>query len=292
MSDLPVVAITGANGYVGSILERALTGAARVVRLVRRPEKANDALWTLTMSCDEMTKILRDNAVDCIFHAAWNMSAGSRSVIQMECVDGSARLLQAARNAGVTRFIFISTISAFDGARSDYGKSKLEAEYRAIEFGATVLRLGLVCGAEGRGMFGKLRKIARSLPIIPLIGDGSALQYLLREDVLGALARRAAHGDLVGEHAPITLASPTPIPFRDLLARLAGPERRPLFLPIPWRAIYLALRVAEAIGAKLNFRSDSVLSFIYQDPRPDFSHLERLGLPAPLFDVQFMDENR
>jgi len=67
--------------------------------------------------------------------------------------------------------------------------------------------------------------------------------------------------------------------MRDLLAVLARRQgAEPRFVSVPWQPVWLGLKTAELLGLKLGYRSDSVVSLVYQDPRPDFSGLERVGI--------------
>ena len=292
MNEKPIVAVTGATGYVGSIIVEALTDVARVIRFVRKPRSKDDAAWSFAMPTSEMARVLHDNAVDCVFHAAWNMKANSLEEIHRECVEGSERLLAAVREVAVQNFVLISTISAFVGARSAYGRSKLLVESKNLGYGGLTLRLGLVYGAKEGGVFGNLRKVVEHSRRVPLIGDGMSPQYLLAEDALRIVVQRALAGDFAGEKRPITIANPTPIPFRDLLLALADPTRSIAFLPIPWQALYLALRTAEGLGLRLDFRSDSVLSFVYQDPAPDFAPMHDYRIEVAPFDRLAYAKNR
>jgi hypothetical protein len=64
-----------------------------------------------------------------------------------------------------------------------------------------------------------------------------------------------------------------------LLEALATAQGRSLTLvPVPWRAVWLALKTAETLGVRLNFRSDSLVSLINQNPHPDFSANDEHGL--------------
>ena len=55
------------------------------------------------------------------------------------------------------------------------------------------------------------------------------------------------------------------------------------FLPLPWRPVWLALRVAEAAGLRPGFRSDSLVSLMYQNPKPDFDPMHKLGIQCRPF---------
>jgi len=270
----PVCAITGAGGYVGSALARALAPSFDIVPLARKLETGSIP-WSLDTTRDIAPALALHNA-KVLVHAAWDFSHPDAKENEQINVAGSEHLLCCAANAGVERIVFISSISAFEDARSHYGEAKLQVERLVLEMGGTVIRPGLVWGDSPGGMFGSLRKQVASAKVIPLIGDGSSPQYLVHEEDLGAAVLRAALGDPALESL-LTVAHPQPWPFRDLLTAIAQGKKITL-LPVPWRLIYSGLRTAETLGAKLSFRSDSVTSFIYQDPAPDFASAQRSGL--------------
>jgi nucleoside-diphosphate-sugar epimerase len=284
MSDRKAVAVTGANGYVGSIIAAALRDEAEVLSLCRAPRDDNQIAFEFGGDMDMLARRLREHRVTHLVHAAWDMRASTAKEAERICVKGSQALLAAAREAGVEKLIFISSISAFRSARSTYGRSKLEAEQAFLDAGGLVLRLGLVHGDRAGGAFGAMRKIATTASIVPLIGDGRAPQFLLAEEDLERIIIGAVRGEF-GHHAPVmTLAHPAPVAFRDILSQLADcAGRRPIFLPIPWRILYCALLSLEKLGFKPRVRSDSVLSFVYQDPAPDFAPMQLYGIsPKPL----------
>jgi nucleoside-diphosphate-sugar epimerase len=227
---------------------------------------------------------LRDYKVDVLVHAAWDMRANTLNELRRAVVAGSERLYSAAAQAGVKRIVFISTISAFEGCRSAYGRSKLEVEKMTCERNGIVLRPGLVFGPTPGGVFGAIRSQIRKGKLIPLVGNGRAPQYLLHEDTLKSVVLRAVTGDFdhsIGE--PITVAHPQPWPFRDLVMKIAEEENRKVKLvPVPWPLLYAGLRSAEMLKLNLPVRSDSVISFIYQNPSPDLSKLSQYDIhPLP-----------
>lgn len=285
----PVCAITGASGYVGSTLSAALGSEWNVVPVVRRPSAEKKSInWEFTSDRD-VTEELASRKVQVLIHAAWDMRANTIEELFTTCVSGSTRLYEMARNAGVKRIIFISTISAFEGCRSAYGRSKLEVERITRQVGGIVLRPGLVYGPTPGGVFGAIRNQVRRSRIIPLIGAGQAPQFLLHEETLRDCAVRAARGNLGAPRGePITLAHPKPWPFRELVLSIARAERRQVtLLPTPWPLLYAALRCAEAFHVPGPIRSDSVISFVHQNPAPDFSQLAKYDIhPIPFTEAQ------
>jgi nucleoside-diphosphate-sugar epimerase len=282
MNENLVCAITGASGYVGSRVAQRLGQDARVVALTRKPAGDADISWSLT-STDHIAPLFRQQRVSVLIHAAWDFSAVTSQEIQRVNVEGSIRLLRMAKAAGVSRIVFISTISAFAGARSLYGKAKLQVESAAAELGGIVLRPGLVFGDSPGGVFGSIRKQVQHQKFIPLIGNGKSPQFLVPEETLAGVVADAVAGrfDRAGGQ-PITVANPHPWPFRDIVRNLARAQgRKVTLIPLPWPLLYAGLRAGEIVGRKMPFRSDSVISFVYQDPAPDFSQLDALGITVP-----------
>jgi hypothetical protein len=127
-------------------------------------------------------------------------------------------------------------------------------------------------------MFGSLKTSVRAR-IVPVIDGGRHCQYLVHIDDLFTLVSGLCDGTVVIDGKPITCASPRCWPMRDLLALLARRQRvQPRFVSVPWQAVWLGLKSAELAGLKLGYRSDSVISLVYQDPRPDFSRVQSLGI--------------
>ncbi len=284
MSVSPIVAVTGASGYIGSVIADALKDEAEVLALIREPTKPGQIGFSFDGDMDLLARRLREHRVTHLIHAAWDMHASSTDELERGCVKGSLALLDSARRAGVEKFILISTISAFESARSNYGRSKLKVEQAFQRFGGLVLRLGLVYGERAGGAFGVIKNIVGTARFLPLIGDGRVPQYLLDEKTLRDVVRRAVRGEFEGERQILTLAHPKPIAFRDILIQVARSRegRRLLLVPIPWRLLYCLLFCLERLGFTPNVKSDSILSFVHQNPAPDFGPMRRCSIePAP-----------
>lgn len=276
-----ICALTGAEGYVGSILRSALEGQGwEVVALSRRIPLENAIGWSLgagpmspggrSQTSQAIGAALRERGVSALVHAAWDLKLTGREQMDLVNVQGSKRLFDAAALAQISRIVFVSTISAFPGARSDYGRAKLAVERAALERGGIVIRPGLVYGRRPGGMFGALARQA-SGAVIPLIGSGNFPQYLVHEDDLASAVLRALTIKDIPK-APVTVAHSQPWPLRSLLERIAQLEgNEPHFIRVPWRLVYGGLRLAEAMRLQLPFRSDSVLSLVFQNPTPEWN---------------------
>jgi len=272
-----VCALTGAHGYVGSALRRGLAAAGwTVVSLSRRENLAEDEIrWSLEDASDSGPNALREELrrreVSAVVHAAWDLRLVRPRDLERVNVQGSLRLLDEAQAAGVPRFVFISTISAFDEAESYYGKTKLAVEHAVARQGGVVIRPGLVYGDRPGGMFGALEAQAGRGAIIPLLGNGRYAQYLVHEDDLAAAVVAAVSMENAPQ-GPVTVAHPESRPLRSLMQQLAQSQgNNPRFVSVPWPLIYQGLKLTEALGLKLGFRSDSVIGLVRHNRHPDLN---------------------
>ncbi len=263
-----VCAITGSNGYVGGCMKDYFAAHDwQVLELVRRPG-ASAVKFQLGAEISPAALA----GVTALVHCAYDFKPLRPDEIRAVNVRGTDQLFHAARAAGVGKIICISTISAYDGCRSLYGKAKLEIEKVAHAHGAQVIRPGLVYGPGPGGMFGKLTQQVQKSPVIPLIGNGSQVQFLVHHEDLCGFVEKYAAGKTPALPPVLTAAHPQPWPFKKLLLEIArGQNRKPRFIPLPWRLVWLGLKSAESCGLRLNFRSDSLVSLMYQNPQPDFS---------------------
>jgi nucleoside-diphosphate-sugar epimerase len=266
-----ICAITGASGYVGSRIAARLAGVNWQIRsLCRSPASgrqspANAAHFELG---GELEPGILAGA-DALVHLAYDFAPTRWSEIERVNVEGSRRLFAAAREARVRRIVLVSTIAAFPGARSSYGRAKLEIERAALDVGAAIVRPGLVWGPRGAAMFGALQHAVERLPIVPLLGPPKLELNLVHEDDLALLVERLLDRWPQGSGELFVAASERALTFADLLRSLAARAgKRPRFVQVPWRAAWLGLRVLEGAGVRPPFRSDSLVSFVSIDTDP------------------------
>jgi nucleoside-diphosphate-sugar epimerase len=282
-----VIAITGATGYVGRLLCATLErGGRKVRRLTRRPDAARgDAGFAL----DAPVPAGALAGVDTLIHAAYDFRPSREADLRRLNVDGSRRLFDAARDAGVGRVLFISSIASYAGSRSAYGRVKWTLEQDVAARGGTSLRPGLIFGRERGGLFAALDGVVRRAPVVPDFGPRARLYVVHADD----LARIAGHClDLPGGAgaAPIATAWAEPYTMRrviEIIAEAAG--RRARFLPAPPPLALAGLRALEAAGLSLPFRSDSLVSMLHGNPAPGLAR-EVLGVALRPLDARTLSE--
>jgi len=278
-------AISGSNGYVGGCLKNYLGARGwEVLELTRRPAPGARAV-AFRLGAEISPRALA--GADALVHCAYDFQPLSWEEIHAVNVEGTRRLFEAAHAAGIGKIVCVSSISAYDGCRSLYGKAKLEIEKIARDNGALVLRPGLVYGGEPVGMFGRLVAQVRKSSILPVFGRGSQVQFLVHHEDLAAFIEKVAAGKITVAPRVLTAAHARPWPFRELLAEIArGLNKKVTFIPLPWRLLWAGLKTAEVCGLRLNFRSDNLVSLMYQNPSPDFSPNAAAGLICRPFEVQ------
>jgi nucleoside-diphosphate-sugar epimerase len=281
-AEAKVCVLTGAGGFVGSRLKRQLEqNGWRVIAWTRQPEPGSGAVaFRLGQEVDP--NLLR--GARALVHCAYDFGPRSWEEIAAINVSGSQKLLASAREAGVGCVVFISSISAFAGCRSFYGKAKLAIEAYARSNGAYVIRPGLVYSDNPGAMFGHLLRRVRGSRFIPIVSGGRQTQYLLHDEDLGHLMLGCLDGRVPAPVEPITIAHEQGWELREILAHMARAlERRVTFVPVPWQFVWLALKSLELAGARPTFRSDSLISLVYQNPRPSFALVKSLGFECRPF---------
>lgn len=123
----PRILLTGATGFVGRQVLRALSQAGASVRAVVREntdDKRLDALSGVDSivgsadlfreSVDWYTDALKD--IDTVVHLAWYAEPGKylQSPENIVCLESSLRMAQAAARAGVKRFVGVGTCFEYD----------------------------------------------------------------------------------------------------------------------------------------------------------------------------------
>ncbi len=279
---MKTIAITGASGYVGSkILSYFKNEGFRTINLGRKKVEGHE---NRTYSLNEPVSPKIFEAVDVLIHCAYDFRPLDWPTLKKTNVDGTMELFKKASEAGVSKLIFISSISAFEGCQSLYGRAKLEAENEVLKLGAFVIRPGLVWGEKPGGMVGTLTNVVKKLKWIPVVGSKKQMYTCHEQDLASLIHTLIVKGNSIRK--PIIAAAETPLYFRDIIKRLGEKVGQSIFtIPVPWRPLWLLLRTLEFSGRSFGFRSDSLISLMNPDPRPNFETQKDLGQAFRPFGV-------
>ncbi|NOT33354.1 MAG: NAD(P)H-binding protein [Candidatus Eisenbacteria bacterium] len=249
------ILVTGASGFIGQPLVRRLLVSGHAVRaLVRRvpvaapgDTRAGGAEY-LQGDLSDVPSLARAVAgMDAIVHLACATGVADAALVQRINVDGTRALLEAAKTAGVRRFVFVSTISATRERMGPYGRTKLEGERLVAASGLewVTVRPSLVYGSSDIGLFATLSAYLKKLPVVPVIGDGKIeLDPVHVEDVNAVIEQCVTRADVIGKS--YDLLGPERVTFNDFLAlvsRSLGVQKPVVHLPGP-----LALLMASVLG--------------------------------------------
>jgi nucleoside-diphosphate-sugar epimerase len=257
----PTALVTGAYGYLGSLIRDRLDAAGwETIGLVREPRPDDRAVrWSL----GETPTRADLWSARALVHCAYDFRPRRLADAAQINVSGTERLLRAAGDAGVSRSLVLSSMSAYSGTRQIYGRVKLGVEAETTRLGGIAIRPGLVYGSKPRGMAGTLLKLTR-LPFTPDLGP-AARQFPVHEDDL-AMAIRTILEAPDWRPEVFGIAQPEAVDFRSLLSFLAASQGHDCrFIRVPWPAAYGILRVAEAARLS-NLRADSVLGLVRPAP--------------------------
>ncbi|WP_018263052.1 NAD-dependent epimerase/dehydratase family protein [Methylobacterium sp. WSM2598] len=294
MTAAPLIALTGATGFIGRHLLRDLTGRGYRVRVLLRrpvalPPGASGAVVGDLARPQNMAAALA--GVDAVVHSAGlahAMSGAPEDDYRTFNTEATRGLAQAAAKARVRRFVFLSSIRAQCGpsapgtlteadapAPTDaYGRSKLAAEeaLAAVEIDFAALRPVLVYGPGVKGNMAALLALAARpvpLPLGGLRGRRSLVSVETLADAVEAVLR--APGFL---RRPLIVAEPDPLTVPEMLAALrAGFGRPPGLMPVPAPLVAAALRLAgrgelgERLAGSLVARAEALAGLGWTAPR-------------------------
>jgi NADH dehydrogenase len=233
------VLVAGANGFVGRHVVRALVPKAGTVRAMVRTDKG--AARLAGVECDLARGDVTDPeslqaavaGCDAVVYLV-AVIAGRASDFDRVIAQGTRNLLEAAREAGVRRWVQMSVLGASRETKDlvPYFHAKWEAEeaVRASGLPHAILRPSFVFGPDG-GLVPRLARIARLAPVTPIFGSGAQrLQPIWVDDVAEIVARCA-----VGEQSGLLeLGGPDVVSWSELWTRLKttlGTRRPDLHLP-------------------------------------------------------------
>jgi nucleoside-diphosphate-sugar epimerase len=203
-----LVALTGATGFVGQYLLRELPKRAHHVRVLLRRPAAMPSNISIAMIGDlrqPQNLAAALEGADAVIHCAGIAHTSGVPEEDYRAINtaGTVALARAARQSGVGRFVFLSSIRAQCGSTADtvqteaaeprptdaYGKSKLAAERGVSELDLdwVSLRPALVYGPGVTANMAQLMKLARSPFPLPLKGIAARRSLLSLENLLAAI---------------------------------------------------------------------------------------------------------
>lgn len=264
--------ILGASGFIGTQLaEAAISAGFELVTASRKGLPVAGESKACRWSFGTPLPLAACVDVDCAIHLGHDFNGDEGARLTIESTLAAAAQL---RDAGTKRQVFFSSYSAGPHATSLYGRTKTVLEHEFAACGDMVIvRPGLVIG-DG-GVYGRIRKWSRILPVIPLPGGGRGRVPVIDVSKLCALTLDLARMDSVPAQA--NLFETELKSLRELVLEAAlEVGRRPLVLPIPALLLTLPLRLAAWLRIPLPVNADNVDGFLSNQSATHASTLYRI----------------
>lgn len=233
-SSAPIVTIFGGSGFVGRYVARRMAKAGWRVRVaVRRP---NEALFVRTYGVVGQVEPLQANIRDeastrraiegaqAVVNCVGILGEFGKQTFEAVQSEGAGRVARLAAEAGVARLVHISAIGADAGSPSLYARSKAagEAAASAAFPNVTILRPSIIFGPEDQ-FFNRFGRMARLMPVLPLVGAETRFQPVYVDDVAAAAVMAATGGAAPGVYE---LGGPEVASFRELMRTMLTVIRR------------------------------------------------------------------
>ncbi|NWG54636.1 MAG: complex I NDUFA9 subunit family protein [Hydrogenophilaceae bacterium] len=240
-----LIVVLGGSGFIGRQVVRALAKRGAGVRVpLRRPHLGHELrvmgdvgqiqLVQANIRHAESVKRAVEGA-SAVVNCVGLLTEKGRQNFKLIQAEGAALVAQAAKAAGVERFVQISSIGAHPKSKARYARTKAEAEaaVRAALPKATILRPSVVFGPEDT-FFNRFANMAKFAPALPLIGGGKTkLQPIFVGDVAEAVCAALTRPDAQGRI--YELGGPRIYTFKQLLEfTLAQAARKRPLVPLPF----------------------------------------------------------
>ena len=274
------VLVTGASGMLGRETARALAARGDDVRVLQRRTAGAGFTEVLGSVTDPDACARAVDGVEAVVHLAAKVSVtGPHPEYVATNVDGTANLLTAARAAGVSRFVMVSSPSVAhagsalvgvgttpadpQGAHGSYARTKAQAELLALAadspaFAVCAVRPHIVLGPGDTQLVQRIADRARA-GRLPLLDDGTALidtTYVDNAvDALLAALDRCADDGVHGEAFVVTNGEPRTV--AEVFARICAaagvpaPTRR-----VPSAAAKVAGSVVERVWTRFGLADE------------------------------------
>ena len=247
-----MILVTGATGFVGSRLVNRLAGSGSEPVRGRR-EGISDAQRREAVHGDltkPETLAAAVAGVSTVVHAAAitaNLKEPYPGAYRDINETGTHNLMKAARDAGVSRIVLMSGLSARPKRAATWQRgSGWRRAVRNSGVAYVILQPSVLFG-DGAKFVAALSRLARISPVLPLLGDpGIRFQPLWIEDLLRILEQAITSEKHLEQALP--LGGPEHLTFRQVLETICEAMGvRRLLVPLPLPIAALQARVMTAL---------------------------------------------
>lgn len=238
-----MILITGGTGFVGTnLISRLLKDSQRVRCLVRNPGKAErlkeKGVELIRGDVTNPSSVLEaiTPEIDTVIHLVGILAEPKGQTFRSIHVEGTRSVVEACKAKGVKRYIHISALGTRKNARSEYHKTKWEAEelVRASGLEYTIFRPSVIFGREDNftNMFARIIRLS---PVIIIPGSGkNRMQPVHVVDVAEAMALSINRAE--AKNKTFEVAGPEVFTFDEIMDKICevlGKKRVKVCIPMP-----------------------------------------------------------
>ena len=278
----PVIAITGANGFIGSSLLQYFYDQHYPVIALARTHSIKAPAEVRSFNLEQPLQPDLLDGVDILIHCAF-IKADAHAEAGKLNYEGTRSLIECAHRNNVKKIIFFSTVSAHVHALSSYGKSKLATESLFNLQTDAILKCSLVIG--NNGLFQRMLHHVLSKKFIPLINGGQQpMQVIAIDDVLKAVDY-IMNNDMAGR---FILANKQQFTYRSFFKTVARINNRHIyFIPLPGVLLQAIINISNLFRLRVPVNNDNLQglnTMVYMDPDSSLAqlHLTPLSLEEKL----------
>src|SRR5881398_2759971 len=236
-----------------------------------------------TRGTTAFTTLMR--AANAVVHLVGIIVEMGRATFHAVHVEGTRRVVEAARRAGVERFVYMSAVSARDEPdATPYHRTKWQAEelVRTSGLSHAVFRPSIISGPASPPIR-TLARLHRWSPVVPVFGDGHfPTQPVWVEDVALAFAFAVEQPALGGA---FELGGPQVLTYEELvlaIGRAAGHPRPLVHLPLALARA--AAGAFDLLGAAAPLTSDQLQMLVEGSATPANAIESVFGIQPVPFD--------
>jgi uncharacterized protein YbjT (DUF2867 family) len=255
------VLVTGGTGFVGSEVVRQLHRAGHSPRLLVRNSLSRSVRELVTQFSVEIFPgnvldvpplNLAMKGCDAAIHLVGIISEAGEQIFENLHTRATKNVVNAAKTAGVKRFIHMSALGTRPNAVARYHQTKWAAEEIARSSGLdwTIFRPSIIYG-PGDGFVNLFASMSRWSPVIPLVGGGiSKFQPVPVGNVARSFVASLKETGSIGR--TLDLCGDEVMTLRQIVeAVLAATRRRRLMLPLPFGVADIQAAAAEFCFARV-----------------------------------------
>ena len=256
------VLVTGGTGFVGPHVVRALAASGHDLKLLVRDATRSRELpgqpvvGEMTNAVSLTTAI---EGVDAVVHLV-AIRQGREEEFKRVMEQGTRDLVEAAKQAGVTRFVLMSALGTSEETKDlvpyYHAKWEMEQTVKGSGLDHVIFRPSFVFGSEG-GILPTFRRLARLTPVTPIVGSGEQRIQPIWDGDVGAYFS-AAIDKPEATNRTFELGGPDAVSWNELWRRLRaalGIRRRPT-MHVPVRLMRANALLTERLPGNIPLTRD------------------------------------